>query len=191
VIAVNPVHDPSARRLDSAGLPPVGVKLRVADLDTGEILGPGEIGEIQVLSPSVMTGYLPEEATDQAFADGWYRTGDVGWLEAEGWVHLTDRAKEMIKVNGFQVAPAELEGVLRTHPAVGDAAVVGVPDDEAGERPVAFVVARGELDREELMAFVAVQVAPYKQLREVELVDALPRSPTGKLLRRMLVLQPS
>ena len=118
VIAVNPVGDPAAWRLDSAGLPPDGVELRVADLDTGAVLAAGEIGEIQVLSPSVMAGYLPDEATADAFADGWYRTGDVGWLEPEGWVHLTDRSKEMIKVNGFQVAPAEIEAVLHGHPAV-------------------------------------------------------------------------
>jgi long-chain acyl-CoA synthetase len=118
VIAANPVDRPGEWRLDSAGLPPAGVTLRVADLDTGAILGPGEIGEIQVLSPSVMVGYLPEEETPAAFSDGWYRTGDVGWLESRGWVHLTDRSKEMIKVNGFQVAPAEIEGVLHGHPAV-------------------------------------------------------------------------
>ena len=131
---------------------PTGVELRVADLDTGEILPPGEIGEIQVLSPSVMAGYLPDEATADAFADGWYRTGDVGWLEPEGWVHLTDRSKEMIKVNGFQVAPAELEAVLHGHPAVLDCAVFGLADERAGEVPVAAVqldptspVADGEL----------------------------------------------
>ena len=135
VIAVNPVHDPASWRLDSAGLPPAGVELRVADLDTGAILPPGEIGEIQVLSPSVMAGYLPAEATAEAFADGWYRTGDVGWLEPEGWVHLTDRSKEMIKVNGFQVAPAEIEGVLHGHPAVLDCAVFGLADERAGEVP--------------------------------------------------------
>ena len=112
VIAANPVDRPESWRLDSAGLPPAGVELRVADLESGEVLDPGEIGEIQVRSPSVMAGYLPDEATADAFADGWYRTGDVGWLEPEGWVHLTDRSKEMIKVSGFQVAPAEVEAVL-------------------------------------------------------------------------------
>src|SRR5262249_11100217 len=115
VIAANPVGDPDRWRLDSAGLPPDGVELRVADLDTLAVLEPGGVGEIQVRGPSAMAGYLPDEATVDAFTDGWYRTGDVGWLEPEGWVHLTDRSKEMIKVNGFQVAPAEIEEVLHGH----------------------------------------------------------------------------
>ena len=132
---------PPRRRGDSTppACRPTGVELRVADLESGEILPPGEIGEIQVRSPSVMAGYLPDEATADAFADGWYRTGDVGWLEPEGWVHLTDRSKEMIKVNGFQVAPAEIEAVLHGHPAVLDCAVFGLADERAGEVPVAAV----------------------------------------------------
>ena len=188
VIAVNPVHEPGAWRLDSAGVPPAGVRLRVADLDHGEILPPGEIGEIQVLSPSVMAGYLPEEATDQAFAEGWYRTGDVGWLEPEGWVHLTDRAKEMIKVNGFQVAPAEVEEVLHGHPAVLDCAVFGLADERAGEVPVAVVQVDPDqpVTEEELRALVADSLATYKQLRHVVVVDAIPRLPSGKVLRRVL-----
>ena len=188
VIAANPVGDPSAWRLDSAGLPPAGVELRVADLDTGDVLGPGETGEIQARSPSVMAGYLPDEANADAFADGWYRTGDVGWLEPEGWVHLTDRSKEMIKVNGFQVAPAEVEAVLHGHPAVVDCAVFGVADERAGEVPVAAVqldpaqpVADGELER-----LVADSLATYKHLRQVVVVDAIPRLPSGKVLRRTL-----
>jgi long-chain acyl-CoA synthetase len=188
VIAANPVYDPGARRLDSAGLPPSGVKLRVADLDSGEILPPGEIGEIQVLSPSVMAGYLPEEACAQAFADGWYRTGDVGWLEAEGWVHLTDRAKEMIKVNGFQVAPAEVEEVLHGHPAVLDCAVFGLADERAGEVPVAVVQLDPErsVTEDELQELVAGSLATYKHLRHVVVVDTIPRLPSGKVLRRAL-----
>ncbi len=188
VIACNPVDDPGSWRLDSAGLPPKGIALRVADLDTGAILAPGEIGEIQVLSQSVMAGYLPEEETAGAFADGWYRTGDVGWLEPEGWVHLTDRAKEMIKVNGFQVAPAEVEEVLRGHPSVLDCAVFGLVDERAGEVPVAVV----QLDPArpatagELQELVALSLATYKQLRHVVVVDAIPRLPSGKVLRRML-----
>ena len=188
VIAANPVDDPSSWRLDSAGLPPVGVELRVADLDTGEILPAGEIGEIHVLSPSVMEGYLPEEASAEAFADGWYRTGDVGWLEPEGWVHLTDRSKEMIKVNGFQVAPAELEAVLHGHAAVLDCAVFGIADERAGEVPVAAVqldptvpLAEGELED-----LVAGSLATYKHLRHVVVVDTVPRLPSGKVLRRTL-----
>jgi long-chain acyl-CoA synthetase len=188
VIAANPVDHPDQWRLDSAGLPPAGVSLRVADLDSGAVLPPGEIGEIQVLSPSVMIGYLPEEETAEAFADGWYRTGDVGWLEAEGWVHLTDRSKEMMKVNGFQVAPAEIEGVLHGHPAVLDCAVFGLVDETAGEVPVAVV----HLDPDqpvtevELQQYVASSLATYKQLRHVVVVDAIPRLPSGKVLRRTL-----
>jgi acyl-CoA synthetase (AMP-forming)/AMP-acid ligase II len=188
VIAVNPVHDPASWRLDSAGLPPVGVELRVADLDSGAVLPYGETGEIQVLSPSVMTGYLPADATADAFADGWYRTGDVGWLEPEGWVHLTDRSKEMIKVNGFQVAPAEIEGVLHGHPAVLDCAVFGLADERAGEVPVAVV----QLDPDrpladgELAQLVADSLATYKHLHHVVVVESIPRLPSGKVLRRTL-----
>ena len=118
VIAANPVADPAAWRLDSAGLPVGDVAMRVVDLDSGSVLAAGETGEIEVRSGSAMAGYLPSEATADAFDDGWYRTGDVGWLEPDGWVHLTDRCKEMIKVSGFQVAPAEIESVLHGHPAV-------------------------------------------------------------------------
>ncbi len=188
VIAANPVGDPSAWRLDSAGLPPAEVELRVADLDTGKVLDPGDIGEIQARSPSVMAGYLPGDANDDAFVDSWYRTGDVGWLEPEGWVHLTDRSKEMIKVSGFQVAPAEVEAVLHGHPAVVDCAVFGLADERAGEVPVAAVqldpdrpVTDGELER-----LVADQLATYKHLHRVVVVDAIPRLPSGKVLRRTL-----
>ncbi len=188
VIAVNPVGDPASWRLDSAGLPPPGVALRVADLDTGAVLPPGEIGEIQVHSPSVMAGYLPEEATVDAFAGDWYRTGDVGWLESGGWVHLTDRSKEMIKVNGFQVAPAEIEGVLHGHPAVLDCAVFGLEDERAGEVPVAAVQLDPErpVTEEELRQLVAGSLATYKHLRHVVVVEAVPRLPSGKVLRRTL-----
>jgi acyl-CoA synthetase (AMP-forming)/AMP-acid ligase II len=188
VIAANPVDRPEAWRLDSAGLPPEGVELRVADIGDGRVLEPGEVGEIQVRATSAMAGYLPVEDTAGAFADGWYRTGDVGWLEPEGWVHLTDRVKEMIKVSGFQVAPAELEAVLFEHPAVVDCAVFGVEDERSGEVPVAAVqldpavpVADGELE-----ALVADRLATYKQLRHVVVVASIPRLPSGKVLRRTL-----
>ena len=188
VLACNPVDDPTSWRLDSAGLPPAGVELRVVDLDTGDVLPPGETGEIQARSPSVMAGYLPDDANADAFSDGWYRTGDVGWLEPAGWVHLTDRSKEMIKVNGFQVAPAEVEAVLHGHPAVVDCAVFGVADERAGEVPVAAVqldpvrpVAEGELE-----GLVAESLATYKHLRGVVTVDVIPRLPSGKVLRRTL-----
>ena len=154
----------------------------------GAVLEPGGVGEIQVQSASAMAGYLPDEATAAAFDDGWYRTGDVGWLEPEGWVHLTDRCKEMIKVSGFQVAPAEIEAVLHGHPAVVDCAVFGVPDERAGEVPVAAVqlepgsaVTAADLER-----LVADTLATYKRLHHVVLVDAIPRTPSGKVLRRTL-----
>ncbi len=121
------------------GFPPPGSSSGSPTSTAERSLPSGETGEIQVRSPSVMTGYLPAEATADAFAEGWYRTGDVGWLEPDGWVHLTDRSKEMIKVNGFQVAPAEIEGVLHGHPAVLDCAVFGLADERAGEVPVAVV----------------------------------------------------
>jgi acyl-CoA synthetase (AMP-forming)/AMP-acid ligase II len=188
VIAANPVDRPEAWRLDSAGLPPADVELRVVDLDGGRPLPAGEIGEILARSPSVMAGYLPDDANAEAFVGDWYRTGDIGWLEPEGWVHLTDRAKEMIKVKGFQVAPAELEAVLHGHPAVLDCAVFGVPDEAAGEVPVAAVQLDPEhpVDLDELRHLVADTLATYKQLHRVVVVDAIPRLPSGKVLRRVL-----
>jgi long-chain acyl-CoA synthetase len=188
VIACNPVQRPEHWRLDSAGLAPAGVELRVVDIDTGAELAPGGVGEIQVQSPSRMTGYLPDSATAESVVDGWYRSGDVGFVEPGGWVHVTDRAKEMIKVNGFQVAPAEIEAVLLGHPAVRDCAVFGIADERSGEVPVAAVqldpassVADGELER-----LVADTLATYKRLRHVLVVDAIPRLASGKVLRRSL-----
>ena len=188
VISANPVDRPEAWRLDSAGVPPPGVELRIADLESGKVLGFAEVGEIQVRSASVMRGYLPDADTADAFADGWYRTGDVGWLEPEGWVHLTDRSKEMIKVSGFQVAPAEVEAVLYRHPAVLDCAVFGVADARTGEAPVAAVKVDPDqtLAEGELQQLVADSLATYKQLRDVVIVDEIPRLPSGKVLRRTL-----
>jgi long-chain acyl-CoA synthetase len=188
VIAANPIDDPESWRLDSAGLPGPGVELRVVDLVSGLPVEPGEVGEIEARSESVMVGYLPAEDTAAAFDDGWYRTGDVGWLEPEGWVHLTDRAKEMIKVKGFQVAPAEIEAVLLGHPGVRDCAVFGVPDDVAGEVPVAAVVVdpARPVRETELEDLVRQSLAGYKRLHAVVIVDSIPRLPSGKALRRTL-----
>ncbi len=188
VIAANPVDDPSAWRLDSAGRSLGDVRLRVADLDSGAVLGAGETGEIQVRSRSAMAGYLPDDATADAFVDGWYRTGDVGWIEPEGWVHLTDRCKEMIKVSGFQVAPAEIEAVLHGHPAVVDCAVYGVTDERAGEVPVAAVQLEpgSMVASDDLQRLVADSLATYKRLHAVVLVDSIPRTASGKVLRRTL-----
>ena len=133
-----------------------------------------------------MAGYLPDEATAQAFSDGWYRTGDVGYLDADGWLHITDRAKEMIKVRGFQVAPAEIEAVLHGHPAVDDCAVFGVDDAADGEAVVAAVATHGSVDADELIALVADRLASYKRLSRVVFVPEIPRLPSGKVLRRVL-----
>jgi acyl-CoA synthetase (AMP-forming)/AMP-acid ligase II len=188
VLAANPVDDPRRWRLDSAGLPVGDVELRVVDLTTGAVLPMGETGEIEVRSATAMAGYLPDEATAAAFDDGWYRTGDVGWLEPEGWVHLTDRCKEMIKVSGFQVAPAEIEAVLHAHPGVVDCAVFGVADDRSGEVPAAAVqlAPDTEATTEELLQLVSEQLAAYKRLHHVVFVESVPRTPSGKVLRRTL-----
>ncbi|WP_329790347.1 AMP-binding protein [Lentzea sp. DG1S-22] len=143
-------------------------------------------GEMLLRGPQLMDGYVgDEEGTAQAFADGWLRTGDLVRVR-DGRFHVVDRVKEMIKYKGYQVAPAELEAVLRRHPAVRDAAVVGAPDRVNGEVPKAFVVTQGDVTAEELMAFVAAEVAPYKKVRQVVFVREIPRSVSGKILRRPL-----
>ena len=188
VIAVNPVDRPDEWRLDSVGLPPRGVEIRVVDLETGDIVVPGDTGELQARSPSLMLGYLPEEGNESAIVDGWYRTGDVGGVDADGWVTITDRVKEMIKVNGFQVAPAEVEAVLLGHPGIVDCAVFGVPHPGTGEAIVAAVVraAESSVTPEELSELVATNLASYKRLSEVRFIDQIPRLASGKVLRREL-----
>ncbi len=134
-----------------------------------------------------MAGYLPDSETAEAFSDGWYRTGDVGSLDAEGWLRITDRSKEMIKVRGFQVAPAEIEAVLHGHPAVVDCAVFGVPDPANGEAVIAAVQVGDEpVAADELIGLVADSLASYKRPRRVEFVTEIPRLPSGKVLRRVL-----
>jgi acyl-CoA synthetase (AMP-forming)/AMP-acid ligase II len=138
-----------------------------------------------------MTGYLnnPEATAAMLDADGWLRTGDIGSVDSDGYLHVVDRLKELIKYKGYQVAPAELEGLLLTHPAVADAAVIPCPDAEAGEVPKALVVLKSPVSPDELMAFVNGQVAPYKKIRQLEVVNQIPKSPSGKILRRVLVEQ--
>ncbi|OBI91563.1 class I adenylate-forming enzyme family protein [Mycobacterium asiaticum] len=187
VITCNPL---GGARLDSVGRAVPGVELRVVSLQTGEQVGPGEVGEIQARSDSLMAGYLPHAATAGALCAGWYRTGDVGWIDAGGWLRITDRLKEMIKVRGFQVAPAEIETVLHAHPAVQDCAVFGVPDGLNGEAVVAAVAAHNACQTTEfaaeLTARVEAQLASYKRLSRVVFVPEIPRLPSGKVLRRVL-----
>src|SRR5437660_5181419 len=136
-----------------------------------------------------MKGYLncPEATAQTIDADGWLHTGDIGYADSEGYFYVVDRAKELIKFKGLQVAPAELEALLLTHPSVADAAVIPSPDEEAGEVPKAFVVVRTPTAAEDIMAFVAARVAPHKRIRKLQFIDAIPKSASGKILRRTLI----
>jgi len=165
-------------------------EIQIVDVHTGEPVGPGERGELWIRGPQVMTGYLnqPEATADAIDEDGWFHTGDIGLVDERGDYYIVDRLKELIKFKGFQVAPAELEDVLLTHPTILDAAVVRSPDEEAGEVPKAFVVRADEsLSGEEVMEYVAEQVSPHKKVRRVEFVDSIPKSRSGKILRRVLI----
>ena len=173
-------------QLDTVGRAVPGVEIRVVSLDDAQPVAVGATGEVEVRSASAMAGYLPEDATAGAFDDGWYRTGDVGYLDAQGWLRITDRAKEMIKARGFQVAPAEIEAVLHGHPAVADCAVFGVPDDANGEAIVAAVARSGAVEADELIGLVADRLATYKRPSHVVFVSEIPRLPSGKVLRRVL-----
>ena len=119
--------------------------------------------------------------------DGWLHTGDIGYFDNDGYIFIVDRLKELIKYKGFQVAPAELEAVLLSHPAIADAAVIGSPDEEAGEVPKAFVVTRSPISTDEIITYVAERVAPYKKIHQVEMVEQIPKSASGKILHRVLV----
>jgi acyl-CoA synthetase (AMP-forming)/AMP-acid ligase II len=183
------VPDDGPDRLDGIGPALPGVECRVVDPATGSDTPPGEPGELWIRSESAMRGYLDDRQATASMvdADGWVHTGDVVTVDEEGWFRVTDRIKELIKYKGFQVAPAELEDVLLTHPAVADVAVVRSPDEHAGEVPKAFIVPRLPVAADELMAWVAERVASYKRIRRVEFVEQIPKSPSGKILRRLLL----
>jgi 4-coumarate--CoA ligase len=181
---------PGGYKPGSVGVLVPNAELMIVDPASGEPLGIDADGEVWVRGPMVMKGYLNNPAATEATidADGWLHTGDIGHVDADGHLYIVDRLKELIKYKGFQVPPAELEALLLTHPAVADAAVIGLPDEEAGEIPVGYVVLKSgqEVTAQEIAEFVAGQVAHYKQLRRVEITDAIPKSASGKILRRVL-----
>ena len=162
---------------------------RIVDPESGEDVATGERGELWIRGPQVMAGYLGnEEATRETVdEEGWLHTGDIAIADEDGWLAIVDRLKELIKFKGFQVAPAELEALLVGHPSIADAAVIPLPDEEAGEIPKAFCVLSGEVTADEIKAYVAERVSSYKQVRQVEIVDEIPKSASGKILRRVLV----
>jgi len=190
-------HDPDGPRaalLRSAGRPFDHVELRIVDTDTGEDLPTGAVGEVWTRSDQNMLGYWnkADETASVLSDDGWFRTGDAGWVDAEGYLFLHDRIKDMIVSGGENVYPAEVENALLAHPAVADAAVIGVPDDRWGETVKAIVVrAVGATDDDEglatdIMASTRTRIAHYKCPTSIDFIDVLPRNPSGKLLKREL-----
>ena len=179
----------STPRSGASGLAVPNTRCRIVSPETGADLPPGEEGELWIKGPQVMIGYLNnEQATkDTLTADGWLKTGDMAIIDADGYMFVVDRLKELIKYKGFQVAPAELEATLVAHPQIQDAAVIGQHDEEAGEIPVAFVVCQDPApSQEEIQAYVGSQLSHYKQLHRVTFVETIPKSPSGKILRRLL-----
>src|SRR6266566_1696568 len=181
--------DPAKMKLGSVGPPAPNTECKLVDPGTGGELGPNQEGEVWVRGPQIMKGYLNNaEATARTIdADNWLHTGDIGYADEDGHFYIVDRVKELIKYKGFQVAPAELEAILLTHPAVADAAVIPCKDDEAGEVPKAFVVVKSETSATAIMDFVAARVSPHKKIRAVEFIDQIPKSLSGKILRRVLI----
>ncbi|UZJ23889.1 AMP-binding protein [Rhodococcus antarcticus] len=188
VATMNPSWRSGVRKVGTVGVPAHGTEVRLLDPYGAEVPTGGR-GEVYLRGPQVMEGYHERpDATAEVLVDGWLRTGDVGVLDADGYLSIVDRAKDMLLYKGYNVFPRELEEILHTHPGVAGAAVVGRPDEEAGELPVAFValVPGAEVTAEGLREHVNAQVVHYKKLREVHLVDAIPVSAAGKVLRREL-----
>jgi long-chain acyl-CoA synthetase len=185
-------HDlagPKKHLLRSCGKPAKGVELRIIDNDTGRAVGVGEVGEIQVRSQQVMKGYwnMPEE-TAKSIVNGWFRTGDAGYRDADGYVYIFDRVKDMIVSGGENVYPAEVENALMKHPAIADVAVIGVPDEKWGEVPMAIVVRKPDVavTEQEIIDFSREHLAGFKTPKSVTWADALPRNPSGKILKKDL-----
>lgn len=177
----------------SVGVCVPNTECKIVDIVTGAELGPHQEGEVCVRGPQIMKGYLnnPQATRQMLEASGWLHTGDIGFFDEDGYLYIVDRLKELIKYKGMQVAPAELEALLLTHPAVADVAVIPSADEEAGEVPKAFVVKKPEaaVTADELLAYVAGRVAPHKKIRRLEFIGQIPKSASGKILRRVLIEQ--
>jgi acyl-CoA synthetase (AMP-forming)/AMP-acid ligase II len=190
VTHLSPTHNPDFIQA-SAGWVVPNTEVKIVDPATGAEQGVGGEGELWIRGPQIMKGYLnrPDATADSIDPEGWYKTGDIGHVDEQGYFYVVDRLKELIKYKGLQVAPAELEGLVLTHPDVADVAVVPSPDEEAGEVPKAFVVLKPghEAQAEEIMRFVAGKVAPHKRIRRLEFIEQVPKSASGKILRRVLV----
>lgn len=187
------VNPPQLNKWNSVGVAVHNTQFKFVSMPTDDAKDSENMMVIQVRGPQVMRGYLNDsKATDEVLSpDGWFDTGDVGYVDDDGYVIISDRRKELIKVKGFQVAPAELESLLLKHPGLSDAAVIGCVDAEAGERPVAFVVVKDgfRVSENDVMDHVAEHAAPFKRLAKVYFIDFIPKSPSGKILRRILKKQ--
>ncbi|KAK7283780.1 hypothetical protein RIF29_13526 [Crotalaria pallida] len=180
-----------SRRYGTAGLLSPGTEAKIVEPESGEALPVNKTGELWLRGPTIMKGYFSnEEATASTLdSEGWLRTGDVCYIDNDGFIFIVDRLKELIKYKGYQVPPAELEALLLTHPAILDAAVIPYPDKEAGQVPMAYVVRKpgSNLSESQVMDFVAKQVAPYKRIRRVTFTSSVPKNPSGKILRKDLI----
>jgi acyl-CoA synthetase (AMP-forming)/AMP-acid ligase II len=186
-------NDPAKIKIGSVGPALPNTEVKIVDTETNADQPLGKEGEIWIRGPQVMKGYLnnPSSTAKMVDSDGWLHSGDIGYVDNDGYLYVVDRLKELIKYKGLQVAPAELEGVLLRHEAIADAAVIGIADEEVGEIPKAFVVLKPNqtITAEDIMAFVAQHVAPHKKVRQLEFVAQIPKSASGKILRRLLVAQ--
>jgi long-chain acyl-CoA synthetase len=184
------VNGPNKHRLRSCGVAGPGVELRIVDPDTMQDLPPNEVGEIWIRSGQVMVGYwhMPEETAKSITEDGWFRSGDAGYLDEDGYLFIHDRVKDMIVSGGENVYPAEVENVLMGHPAIADVAVIGVPHEKWGETAKAVVVRTpgAEVSEQEIIDYARERLARFKCPTSVDWVDALPRNPSGKILKKDL-----
>ena len=184
------VSGPNRHRLRSCGLPGPGVEIRIVDNDTGGECEQGEVGEIWIRSPQVMKGYwnLPDDTAKSITADGWFKSGDAGYLDADGYLYIHDRVKDMIVTGGENVYPAEVENVLMGHPGIADVAVIGVPHEKWGETAKAIVVRKpgSEVTEQEIIDYARERLARFKCPTTVDWADALPRNPSGKILKKDL-----
>ena len=181
-------HDPALGKLRSCGKPPPTADVRILGED-GQTMPANEVGEITYRSKSLMKGYWKnDEATAKSIQNGWFYTGDAGYLDEDGYLYIHDRIKDMIVSGGENVYPAEVENALFDHPAIGDVAVIGVPDEKWGEAVKAVVVLKPGMSatQEEIIAHSRTKIAGYKVPKSIDFTDVLPRNPTGKLLKREL-----